>query len=250
MTRAPFVAAVPAIALALALGGIAFADQTYNVSGRDIFSIGAGDIRSEISYAGTQTLTIRRRGRAIRYGAHVSYRRSDGAAATDASADYLADVAPSGAAIDSADRDPDYLTVLNQPFSAQLDPGTLGDLRGLAGAVPFDFPSPITGGALHGYLRRLGDGTIAGRRVLGIRFEAAGTMRGALPDRPGLTLRGTITMRGSAFYSLVDAVVLGLDTTVTITGFVSNRTGKDPVTIVYERSIRAVQPGGGATAAK
>ena len=64
-------------------------------------------------------------------------------------------------------------------------------------------------------------------------------MNGRLPDRPGLTLSGTIAMRGTAYYDGATALLLALDTVVTITGNVSNRSNKDPVTIVYSRTIRA-----------
>ena len=73
------------------------------------------------------------------------------------------------------------------------------------------------------------------RHAVGVRFEAAGPMKGALPDRPGLTLDGTIAMRGNAYYDATDAMLLSLETTVTISGNVSNRTGKDPVTITYRQ---------------
>ena len=65
-------------------------------------------------------------------------------------------------------------------------------------------------------------------------------MKGQLPDRPGLTLAGTIAMRGTAYYDANSALLLALDTTVTITGNVSNRSNNDPVTIVYSRIIRTV----------
>jgi len=64
-------------------------------------------------------------------------------------------------------------------------------------------------------------------------------MRGSLPDRPGLILRGTIAMRGTAFYDVRTAVLLSLDTKVTISGNVSNRAAKDHVTITFRRSLRA-----------
>jgi hypothetical protein len=224
------------------LSNSASAAQTYTVGGRDSFSIGAGAIESEVTYEGTETLTVKRHGKFSRLSAHVKYKRSDGAASTDASGDYLADVLPTGETIDSADRDPDYLTVLNQPFSARLDHQTLDDLEHLQGALPFDFPSPITGSSLHGYLQHLAGGMVGPRRSTGVRFEAAGPMRGELPDRPGLTLIGTIAMRGTAYYDIDTATLLALETTVTITGTVSNRTGKDPVTIVYARAIRASPP--------
>lgn len=230
------------LGLLAALGAVARADQRYTVSGKDSFSIGAGDIRSEVAYAGTQSLKMTRRDKVTRFEAHVTYTRSDGTASTPASGDYVADVLPTGEARDTADRDPDYLTVLNQPFSAQLDRQTLADLQHLAGALPFDFPSPFTGSSLHGYLKHIGNGMLGAHRSIGVRFESAGKMRGALPDRPGLTLTGTIAMRGTAYYDLDSALLLSLETTVTIRGNVSNRSGNDPVTIVYSRTIRAEAP--------
>ncbi|GAC1300609.1 MAG: hypothetical protein NVSMB19_07450 [Vulcanimicrobiaceae bacterium] len=222
-----------------ALEATALADQRYTVSGKDSFAIGAGDIRSEVSYAGTQTLKMTRHGKLTRYRAHVVYTRSDGTAATEATSDYVADVLPSGEARDTADHDPDYLTVLNQPFAAKLDRQTLSDLQHLDGALPFDFPSPFTGSSLHGYLKHIGNAPLGPHRSIGVRFESAGTMKGALPDRPGMTLTGTIAMRGTAYYDVENALLLALDTTVTITGTVSNRSSNDPVTIVYARTIRA-----------
>ncbi len=230
------------LALVSALSAMARADQRYTVAGKDSFAIGAGDIRSEVSYAGMQTLKMTRHGKVTRFKAHVAYTRSDGTAASDATSDYVADVLSTGETRDTADRDPDYLTVLNQPFSAQLDRQTLADLQHLGGALPFDFPSPFTGSSLHGYLKHIGNAMLGPHPSIGVRFESAGTMKGALPDRPGLTLNGTIAMRGTAYYDLDSALLLALDTTVTITGNVSNRSSNDPVTIVYARTIRADVP--------
>lgn len=242
MNRAPLAASLLTMIL-VALPHAAFAsDQTYVVAGKDSFAIGAGDIHSDVSYSGTQRLRISRHGKAMRFRAHVVYTRSDGTAQSDATGEYVADVMPSGETLDYADHDPDYLTVLNQPFSAQLDRATLSDLQHLDGPLPFDFPSPFTGSSLHGYLQHIGNGKIGPRRTIGVRFESAGPMKGGLPDRPGLTLVGTIAMRGTAYYDLDSALLLELDTTVTITGNVSNRTGKDPVTITYARTIRADVP--------
>jgi hypothetical protein len=236
---------VPVLSIALTLaylcetGSPAAADQTYAVVGRDHFSIGSGDIKSDVSYAGKETLTETRHGRMTRLSCHVAYVRSDGAASTDASGDFTSDELPTGESLDSADHDPDYLTVLNQPFAAQLDKQTLSDLEHLAGSLPFDFPSPFTGSSLHGYLEHIGGGALGARRATGVKFEAAGPMKGQLPDRPGLTLMGTIAMSGTAFYDIDTSLLLELDTTVTIRGYVSNRSGKDPVTITYARTIRA-----------
>jgi hypothetical protein len=224
------------------LSGIAAradASQSYVVAGSDSFSIGENDITSEVSYAGTQSLTIEHRGPATRYRAHVTYSRSDGNASTDATSDYVADVLPSGQTLATADHDPDYLTVLNQPFSARLDRATLDDLRSLRGSVPFDFPSPFSGASLHGYLAHVPSGMLGPSRSIGVTFEAAGPMRGSLPDRPGLLLRGTIAMRGTAYYDLRSALLRSLDTTVVISGIVSNRADKDRVTITFRRNLRA-----------
>ncbi len=247
MMRAPPVTLLLALVLVAGLGSRAQADQSYDVVGSDSFSIAAGDITSRVNYRGTETLSEERNGRLMRLSARAQYVRSDQGAESQAEADYVADMAPDGSVVATADHDPDYLTLLNQPFAAQLDRATLDDLQSLRAPLPFDFPSPFTGSSLHGYLEKLPPGSIAGRTAAGVSFEAAGPMRGALPDRPGLTLVGTIAMRGTAFYDRASAVLLALDATVTIAGYVSNRTGNDQVTIVYRRSIRASGAGGGAS---
>jgi hypothetical protein len=241
MKRAPELALT---FLVLALVGIPAgqamaADQRYLVSGRDSFVIGDGDIQSEVNYRGTQVLSVTRRGKTTRYSAKVSYVRDDQGAASPATADYIVDFSARGDAVASADHDPDYLTVLNQPFAAQLDAKTLGELRQLRAPAPFDVPSPFSSTAFHGRLERIGIGTIGSRQALGVRFEAGGPMKGSLPDRPGLKLVGAIVMGGSAYYDLETALLLSLDATVTISGTVSNRASKDPVTIIYRRTLRA-----------
>jgi hypothetical protein len=214
-------------------------DQRYLVSGRDSFVIGGGDIESEVDYRGTQRLTIVRHGKVARYVAKVAYERNDQGAETSASADFVVDLLPGGEQLASADHDPDYLTILNQPFSAQLDRKTLHDLRTLSGSAPFDFPSPFTGSVMHGTLKALGSGILGAHQVAGVRFAADGPMNGRLADRPGLNLIGTISMTGTAFYDVDTALLVSLDATVTISASVSNRQSNDPVTIVYRRSIRS-----------
>jgi hypothetical protein len=250
MRAAPHLAATLLfLALVVSLAEAARADERhYIVTGRDSFSIGDGDIKSETRYAGTEVLTIERHGKAMRYAARVTYRRDDQGATSDATADYVSDLLPTGEQLDSADRDPDYLTVLNQPFAAQLDAGTLHDLKRMHGAVPFDFPSPFAGAPLRGFLAEAKAGVVAGRHAIGVKFSAGGPMNGALPDRPGITLTGGIIMRGTAYYDADTALLLTLDATVTISGNVSNRSGKDPVTIVYRRIIKAAQPDKTSTA--
>ena len=220
----------------------ALAEQRYTVSGADSYVIGAGDIHSDTTYQGTETLTTTRHGRTTRYDAKCQYVRTEQGQDTDSKGDYVTDLLPDGQVLDSADHDPDYLTVLNQPFSVQLDPVTLTDLRSLRGALPFNIPSPITGASLQGRMERIPAGLIGSRRAIGIRFEAGGPMRGSLPDRPGLVLIGSIALHGTAYYDLDSALLLALDATVTISGKLSNRAGADPVTIVYHRLIRAIAP--------
>lgn len=235
---APLVLALLACGLEPALAAGA-ADQSYSVTGKDTFSIGAGDVHSEISYSGHESLKRRRTGSTTRFVARAKYVRIDQGASSTASAEFIAEVAPSGEQRDLSNDDPDYLTILNQPFSVQLDAATLRDLARLRSEVPFDFPSPMTGSALHGSLRRIGVGTVAGARALGVSFDAGGPMRGPLPDRPSLTMNGRIRMQGSAYYRTEDALLLVLDATLTISGNLANPDETNPVTIVYRRRIRA-----------
>ncbi len=242
-------AALLVLVLAGELTTAAYADETYTVSGSDDFSIGSREIRSEISYRGRQTLQARPHGDGTRLRAYVTYTRDDAGARSIATGEYVTDLSPAGETLATADHDPDNLTVLDQPFAAQLDRQTLHDLGGLHGALPFDFPSPFTRSSLHGYLQHIAGTKVAGRRAVGVRFEAAGPMHGSIPDRPGLTLAGTIAMHGTAFYDSATAILLALDMTVTVSGNVSNRSRpvhqrkalvnrKDPVRIVYSRTIR------------
>ena len=222
------------------LGGVARGDQAYTTTGSDEFVIGSDATPNDVRYKGTQTLHITLHGKYVRYSARVKYARTELGTETDAEATYIADVLPSGDLAQAKDGDPDYLTVLNQPFAAQLDAQTLADLRHLRKPLPFEFPSPFTGSSLHGFLQHRAGGTFGKRRSIAVRFEATGTMRGSLPDRAELVLVGTIAMRGTAYYDTANALLLALDTTVTISGTVSNRAARDPVRIVYARSMRAL----------
>jgi hypothetical protein len=216
--------------------------QSYTVTGEDSFRIAGRDLRTEINYTGTERLAIDRHGKVTRFTATVSYDRHEGGSATHATGNYTSVVQPNGDQQDEADGDPDYLTILNQPFSVELDAPTMRDLRSLAHTVPFDVPSPITGAPLHGSLRRLRDGSLNGKRVLGIAFVAKGLLHGALPDRPDMQLDGTITMNGTAYYAYANELLLALDATLEIEGKVTNSGQNDPVTIVYKRTIRPQTP--------
>jgi hypothetical protein len=233
------------LAFLITLAGPAFAEtpvQTYTIDGEDSFQIAGRPARTDIVYAGTQRLAIQRQGNVTHFTANVTYERHEGNAATHATGAFSTMILANGEQHDESDGDPDYLTILNQPFSIELDAPTLRDLRSLVRAVPFDFPSPMTGAPLHGSLRRLPDGTLNGRRVLGIAFAARGPLNGSLPDRPDLALSGTITMNGTAYYAYADALLLALDATLQIEGRVANSGQNDPVTIVYKRTIRPQTP--------
>ena len=234
--------ALLAIVFVRELGGIARGDQLYATTGSDGFAIGSDATPNDVRYKGTQTLHIAPHGKYVRYSARVTYARTESGEETHAEATYVADVLPSGDLARATDGDPDYLTVLNQPFAAQLDAQTLADLGHLRKPLPFEFPSPFTGSSLRGFLQHRAGGKFGKRRSVAVRFEATGTMRGSLPDRAELVLVGTIAMRGTAYYDTVTALLLALDTTVTISGTVSNRAARDPVRIVYTRSMRALSP--------
>ena len=216
--------------------------QVYSVDGSDAISIAGRAIASMITYDGTEELTFRPAARATLFHATVRYDKNTGAATAHEHAAFALSMSPSGDVSNEQNADPDYLTILNQPFSVQLDAPTMRDLHGLTQAVPFDFPSPMTGAPLHGTLRRLLDGSLAGVRVLGIAFSARGPLAGTLPDRPSLSVSGTITMNGTAFYAYSNALLLALDATLVIEGKVGGGDGNDAVTIRYKRRIRPEPP--------
>ncbi len=196
-------------------------------------------MRTVITYSGKQQLRITKNGKTIRFSARVAYDRIGEGEKTAATASFVSVLGSSGEQRDEINRDPDYLTILNQPFSIKLDPPTLRDLSHLRGRVPFDFPSPMTGAPLHGFLRRGIDAPIGGATALGVIFTAVGKMHGPLPDHPQMALHGTIHMTGTAFYQTKTALLMALDATVQISGIISNKMRSAPVTIVYKRTIRA-----------
>jgi hypothetical protein len=214
------------------------ATVVYTLDGSDAFRIAARQLQSLITYSGIERLTTQAAGDATIFHATVTYAKDDGATKTHAHAAFALTMSPAGDVSDEHDADPDYLTILNQPFSVQLDGPTMRDLHGLTRAIPFDFPSPMTGAPLHGTLRRLLDGSLAGVRVLGIAFSARGPLAGTLPDRPSLALSGDIKMNGTAYYAYANALLLALDATLLIEGKVGGPAGNDTVTITYKRSIR------------
>jgi hypothetical protein len=215
------------------------ADQAYTVDGHDQFRIGSGEVQSRTIYRGTQQLTIARDAGGTHYVARVEYDKLGDGVKQHERASFVATLLPSGDQRDGPAHDPDYLTVLNQPFAVQLDMPTMRDLAHVTRAVPFDFPSPMTGAPLHGTLRRLPDAMLGNRRVMGIAFDASGPLHGAPPSQPTMSLAGAITMKGTAYYAYDTALLLALDATLAIEGNLDDATRHAPVSIVYARSIRS-----------
>jgi len=231
------------VALAAALMATAcpaFADQAYDVHGEDVYRIGASGTITRVVYDGSQRLTVEKQGKLTRYDAQARYTRNaaDGKSLSDAR--FVQELLPNGSFQDALDEDPDFLTVLNQPFAVQLDPATMHDLHALRGAVPFDATSPLGGDAvLRGFLRPGVAGEIDGRSVIAVRFQASGPMNGTLPDHSEATMSGRINMDGIAYYAADDAMLLALDATLTIDAQLSQAQKAVPVRITYRRFIRA-----------
>jgi hypothetical protein len=227
-----------ALLVVVATTVVASADQAYAVSGKDVFQLGGRDERTQTRYQGVQQLVITRTGNAVTYAARVEYEKRGEGGAQHETATYNSTMLPSGQMQDGQTDDPDYLTILDQPFAVQLDAPTLRDLAHVKRPVPFDFPSPITGAPLRGTLRRVPDAMVGGMRAMGIAFEAAGPLHGPLPDHPALALAGRIRMRGTAYYAYDTALLIALDATLEIDGNLDADTQRSPVSILYQRSLR------------
>ncbi len=218
----------------------AHADQRYEVSGNDRYQIGQSELQTNISYAGTQRLVFKKTGSQTRLEAHVDYTRTDAEGKMPAQASFVQTMNAAGELRDAADSDPDYLTVLNQPFAAMVDRATMSDLLHLNGRVPFTFPAPMIGGQLHGHLKRGSISRVDGRPALAVDFDASGPMTGPLPDHSGMSITGTMRMLGTAFYAVRGpALLLALNETLTISGTLRQRNQSSPVTIEYRRSLKA-----------
>jgi hypothetical protein len=238
--RAVAVATFAFLTAVAASAAAARADQAYSVEGRDVFRLGNGDAKSKTIYHGVQRLTVSRSANGTTtYVAHVEYDKDSDGGRQHQRASFTSTLLPSGQQKDGPSSDPDYLTVLNQPFAVQLDAPTMHDLAHVKRPVPFDFPSPMTGAKLHGTLRRVPDAMVGGARAMGIAFDATGPLHGALPDRPAMALAGTITMKGTAYYDYATALLVALDATLAIDGNLDDSAHRGPVSIVYARSIRS-----------
>jgi hypothetical protein len=233
------------LALIVALASLtrpAGADQQYSTTGEDVYRIESTGSVSRIVYTGTQRLSVKREGRQLRFEAEARYARNASNGTTDDSARFVQMLLPNGSFEDSLDEDPDFLTILDQPFAVQLDAVTLRDVRELRGRLPFNATSPLGGETvLRGYLRPGHSGPIDGRRTVAVRFEAEGPMMGSLPGYKGATVSGVMRMDGTAYYALDDAILLALSATLTIDAQLSQGQPPTqvPIRITYRRSIRA-----------
>jgi hypothetical protein len=237
-------AAILAVLLAAAIAS-ARADETYSVTGQDVYRIGETLPQTHIVYSGTQHLSVVRDRNGARFVAEATYTRVDETGKATVHARFVQLMARDGSFDDRVDEDPDFLTILNQPFAVELDPTTMHGLQKLHGSVPFEATSPLGGARLHGFLRPAAAAKVQGELATGVRFSAAGPMTGTLPGHPDDSLNGTIRMDGTAYYSQHGAMLVALDATLTIQGKLANESTAIPVKIVYHRTIRA--DGGGAS---
>jgi hypothetical protein len=222
--------------------GPACADVQYGTSGEDLYRIQSAETSSKVSYAGTERLTVRRDGKTWRFEARARYTRDGPDGKGSENARFVQILRSDGTFEDRVDDDPDFLTILNQPFAVRLDAPTLRDLRTLHGSVPFSTTSPLGAEAmLHGFLRPATGGAIGGRPTVAVRFEADGEMTGPLPGFAAMLVAGTMRMDGTAYYALDDATLLGLNVALTLDARLaqSRPSVSVPVRIVYRRTIRA-----------
>lgn len=212
------------------------------MSGEDVYRIVSAGTISKVSYAGTQSLSTRQDGKDWRFEARARYTRNGPDGKSRGEALFVQMLLPDGTFEDRLDDDPDFLTILNQPFAVRLDAATLRDVRALRGRVPFSATSPLGAEAvLHGFLRPVAGGPVDGRPTVGVRFEAESAMTGPLPGYSETLVSGTMRMDGTAYYALDAATLLALNITLTLDARLaqSRSSVSVPVRIVYRRSIRA-----------
>ena len=214
----------------------------YDTSGEDLYRIQSTGIASKVSYAGVQWLTVRPDGKDWRFEAHVRYTRDGPDGRAGAQARFVQILHPDGTIADGSDDDPDFLTILNQPFAVHLDAATLRDLRALHGKAPFAATSPLGAQAvLHGYLRPAPAGPIDGHSTAAVKFDAAGAMTGPLPGSAQTLVAGTMRMEGTAYYAVDSATLLALQVTLTLDARLTQSGGGTlPVRIFYRRWMRAI----------
>ncbi len=222
----------------------AHADLRYQTFGEDLYRGESTATISRVAYNGTELLSIRREDGSFRFDARARYAQMGPDGKNSGQARFVQILRPDGSFEDAIDDDPDFLTILNQPFAVRLDRVTLADVRELHGRVPFAASSPLDGHTLlHGFLRPAANGPVEGRPTAAVRFEADGPMDGTLPGRADAGVTGHMRMDGTAYYALDDdGLLLALDVTLTIEAQLRERSAAQsvPVRIVYRRRIRAL----------
>jgi hypothetical protein len=231
------------LAALISLAVPANADLHYETRGEDVYRIESTATVSRVTYIGTERLSIARQGKELRFEAQARYVRTAPDGQRKAEASFVQMLEPNGAFEDRVNDDPDFLTILNQPFAVRLDAATLRDVRALRTRVPFAASSPLGGTALlRGFLRPGVNGPIEDRPTVAVRFEAEGPMNGALPGHADAAVSGSMHMDGTAYYALDNAILLGLNVTLTIHAGLHERRPSVavPVQITYHRFIRAI----------
>lgn len=222
----------------------AHADLQYQTVGDDVYQGEPTATASRVAYVGSERLSIQHQGGSLRFEARARYTRTGPEGKSSAEARFVQVLRPDGSFEDAVDDDPDFLTILNQPFAVRLDLVTLRDVRELHHPVPFAASSPLEGHTLlNGFLRPAANGPIEGRPTVAVRFEADGPMDGTLPGHADAAVAGRMRMDGTAYYALDDGLLLALDVTLTIDARLRERRESlsFPVRIVYRRWIRAHQ---------
>ena len=232
---------IAAIAAALIAASTlnASAAQHYGVVGEDTYQIGRMPGGTHILYRGVERLDVENEDDGRRYEADADYTRVDESGKTAVRASFVQELLRDGTFVDRSDDDPDFLTILNQPFAVQLDRPTLRDIERLSQPVPFAAASPLGGSRLTGHLSGAAPGLVHGRAAIGVRFVADGPMTGSLPEHPDALLSGTMHMNGTAYYGADGALLLVLDATLTIDGTLRSANASIPVRITYHRYIKA-----------
>jgi len=226
----------------LSHAAVPHADLQYQTAGEDVYRGESTSTVSRVAYSGTERLSIRRTDHSLRFEARAVYTRTGSEGKSSAKASFVQILRPDGSFVDSVDDDPDFLTILNQPFAVRLDGATLQDVRQLRGPVPFAASSPLDGHTLlHGFLRPAVDGPIEGRPAAAVRFEAQGPMDGGLPDHADAAVSGQMHMDGTAYYAVDGGMLLALNVTLTIEAHLHERGSAAPlpIRVVYRRWMRA-----------
>lgn len=235
--------AAAALATVFALSPLpALAELQYDTAGEDLYNLQSGGAASRVSYAGTERLSIAPEGKDVRFSVRARYVRDGPDGKRNGEAFFVQVLHGDGSFEDRVDNDPDFLTILNQPFAVRLDGATLRDLQALHGRVPFSATSPLGGEAvLRGFLRPAIAGPVDGKPTVAVRFEAGGAMNGALPGHADATVAGAMHMDGVAYYAIADATLLALTVTLRIDARLARGRPAPsvPVRITYRRSIRA-----------